>query len=267
MSRQDAVTSEQVLSGARARIFCACSLLAAILPAITGCSTEPQLQQPRTFASPYPGPKTWAVVPFRNETGTTLVDGAAFADHVVASLQQVGNITVLPTNRTIEAMRARRMNDVRTVEEAMILVEALRVDGIIVGTITAWDPYDPPKIGARMQLYSRISDNAGSGFDSRRITTATTDPRINVQRGGQPVGEAGGYFDAANHEVLSHLKQYATGRVPLESPSGYRRYLTDMNLYAEFVSHELMRLLFKAEWERITVPADAAKQTPDKTKP
>jgi len=50
-------------------------------------------------------------------------------------------------NRTIAAMRALRMSDLKSPAEVRQLASELGVDGVIVGSITAWDPYDPPKLG------------------------------------------------------------------------------------------------------------------------
>jgi hypothetical protein len=226
-----------------------------------GCESTEPLSDPHHHASPYPATKLWAVAPFANESGFSAVDGMAFADRLTQQLQQVRNLDVLPVNRVLEAMRARRMADVRSVEQAMALLETLGVDGLLVGTITAWDPYTPPKIGATVQLISRRS-GAMNVEDTRRLSSASTDVALpGLTRHAQPVARASWHFDAANHRVLADLQTYAQGRVPPDSPAGWRRYLNSMDLFSEFVSHELMRMIFAAEWDRLTVPATQASQT------
>ena len=235
-----------------------------------GCGGPQRPAMPRMFPSPYPAPKLWAVMPFRDESGTSVVDGAAFADRLTQQLQQVEGIRVLPVNRVIETMTARDLIAVDSAGEAMELAAALGVDGLLVGTITAWDPYEPPKIGAVVQLYSRRRGGAAA-VDSRRLSRSTRGEAAlpGAARFEQPIAEAGGYFDAANGEVRRNLRHYATGRAPIDSPAGWRRYLLNMDLYSEFVNSELMRRLFAAEWDRLTeAPGpDRQAETENRTSP
>ncbi|QNN24627.1 hypothetical protein HED60_20905 [Planctomycetales bacterium ZRK34] len=224
-----------------------------VVTTLGGCDLFPKrIEQPRQYASPYPAPKLWAVAPFRNESGTSIVDPARFADHVTQQIQQTPGITIVPVNRVIAAMDAMDMTAVTSLDTAMKLMGALQVDGLLVGTITAWDPYEPPKIGAIMQLYARQLPGGGTALDSRQLTLAGTDPALpGLTAYRQPIATASGHFDAANGAVLQRLTNYARGRAPDDSAAGWRRYLINMDLYSEFVSHELMRRLFAAEWERL----------------
>lgn len=246
--RQDAMTSEKVYLS---RTLCVAAVVMAALVSLVGCSKR--IERPTTLTSPYPGPKVWAVAPFRNESGTSLVDSAAMADRLSQQVQQVEGITVLPVNRVFAAMASMKLREVDTVADAMGLMQTLGADGLIVGTVTAWDPYEPPKIGAQVQLYARRSVYRGAGIDSRSLTYASTDKlQPGTVRYDQPVATAGGYFDAAHGDVMYRLVAFAKGRTPDDSPSGNRRYLLNMDLYSEFVSHELTRRLFSAEWQRLT---------------
>ncbi len=246
--RQDAMTSEKVYLS---RTLCLAVAAMVVSVSLVGCAKR--IERPTTLTSPYPGPKVWAVVPFRNESGTSLVDSAAMADRMAQQVQQVEGVTVLPVNRVFAAMSAMKLREVNTVADAMGLMQTLGADGLVVGTITAWDPYEPPKIGAQVQLYAKRGVYRGTGIDSRSLTYAASDrlPQGTV-RYDQPVSSAGGYFDAANGDVMYRLMAFAKGRTPDDSPSGNRRYLLNMDLYSEFVSHELTRRLFSAEWQRLT---------------
>lgn len=252
------------------------SLLAALLGVwlLAGCDLFPKrIVQPTQYASPYPAQKLWAVAPFRNESGTSIVDSAVFADHLTQQIQQAPGITIVPVNRVIAAMNALDMPAVTNLGEAMKLISALQVDGLLVGTITAWDPYEPPKIGAIMQLYARQIAGGGTALDTRQLTLASTDenlPGLTAYR--QPVSTVSGHFDAANGAVLQRLTDYAHGRSPQDSAAGWRRYLLNMDLYSEFVSHELMRRLFATEWERLhagmrPTTTESAKPTSENTTP
>ncbi len=232
---------------------------------VTGCGP---IEQPKVdYASPYPQPKLWAVMPFRNESGVSIVDHVRFADKLTQQLQQVGGIRALPVNRVIEAANSTEIGPIDSVGEAVALMQTLDVDGLIVGTISAWDPYEPPKIGATIQLYSRRNPGSYNGADLQSLTYAATDGVMSgTTRHDQPVATAGGYFDAANGKVLQRLNDYAVGRSGHESPAGWRAYLLNMDLYSEFVSHELMRRLFRAEWQRLTAQqqTEPVPASPDK---
>lgn len=222
---------------------------------LAGCSLfshEDRIVAPHADRSPYPATKVWAVAPFRNESGTSVVDGIRMAEQLAGQLHQVRGIQVLPVNRVIAAMEASNMTQVTTVDQVRRLLQTLQVDGLIVGSITAWEPYDPPKIGVSIALYSAPGSLELQTAAANAPAGTTTGPLPGEQRWLEPVAQVGSLFDAANGSVLLHLKEYATGRAPSDSPAGWRRYLLSMDLYSEFVSHELMRRLFASEWQRLT---------------
>jgi hypothetical protein len=260
LNRQDAMTSEKVHGRIAASI-----VLIAIACGMGGCSLfgGEKIVAPAELRSPYPAEKLWAVAPIRNESGTSLIDSAALADSVTAQVQRIEGINIVPVNRVLEAMAAHDMPAINSVGDVLALIQTLEVDGLIVGTVSAWDPYDPPKIGMTIQLYSRRAPGGGAAVDSRSLTFAATDTRLpGTTRFNQPVNQASGYFDGANGDVLLRVQEYATGRTPYESAAGWRRYLMNMDLYAEFVSHELTRQLMQREWQRLT--ADPNAQLPNK---
>jgi len=230
---------------------------------LTGCGLlgGEKIVAPAELRTPYPADKLWAVAPLRNESGTSLVDSAALADTLTAQMQRVDGINIVPVNRVLEAMAAEDIAAINGVSDVLTLMQTLDVDGMIVGTVSAWDPYDPPKVGMTIQLYSRRAPGSSASVDPRRMSYAATDVRLPGEtRFNQPVAQAAGYYDAANGEVLLRLREYATGRTPYQSASGWRRYLMNMDLYTEFVSHELTRQLMQSEWRRLT--ADAQAQLP-----
>lgn len=220
----------------------------------TGCSLfkSEKIIQPHVYPSPYAEPVIWAVVPFANESGTSTADSYRFAEQYAQQLEQVEGFSVISLNRSLEAMKQLELIRVATLADANSLMQALNVDGLIVGTITAYDPYDPPKCGAAIQLFLRKSITANK-INPRDITHAPTENHLptTAYQNMKPASQFSGYFDAANGSVIKRLRDYAVGRIPDDSPSGWRRYILSMDLYTEFVSHELMRRLFAAEWSRL----------------
>jgi len=244
---QDAMTSEKAMLKR-----CVCAVIGVAMLTLVGCSNEPKMDQPSVLDSPYPAAKLWAVAPINNESGTTLVDTVVLADKVTQSLHEVRGINIVPVNRVLAAMQKLELGGVNSVADARRLMLALGTDGLIVGTLTAWDPYEPPKIGMTIQLIARQVEAVGGQVDPRQMTAAATgNTPGHVATYRQPVAQASGYYDAANHETLADVHTYAVGRTPLESPSGWRRYLLSMDLYSEFVSYQLTRQLLEHEWHRL----------------
>jgi len=130
------------------------TLIALSALAQAGCQNA-TLIAPNTLTSPYDiarGEVLWAVAPLTNESGVTLLDSAAISDAVILASQQIEGVRCLPLNRVIAEMRALNMPVVRSPLEAAALSERLGVNGLIVGTITDYDPYDPPRLGLSLVL-------------------------------------------------------------------------------------------------------------------
>ncbi|MCH8164686.1 MAG: hypothetical protein IH889_03680 [Planctomycetes bacterium] len=221
-----------------------------------GCTTE-QLIQPRVLMSPYEHQQLWAVAPFANESGVSTVDTTRFADLFTQQLEQVQGINSIPVNRVIFAMRQLDMRSVASPADAMELIHVLDIDAIVVGTVTAYDPYPPPTLGAAVQLYARLRSDRSSELDPRALTRATTDVVAPGELGPpNPIAEATGVFDAINHQTLAWLEQYAAGRSEPDGSFGNDVYLVSMELYTQFVSYRLIHDLLA--WERARLMPVAA---------
>ncbi len=219
------------------------------------CASKPELVAPEVLVSPY-GPSAstviWAVAPLANESGTSVVDPLMVTDALVARASEVRGVTTVPLNRTLTAMRALKMAGVRSPADARRLADALGVDGIIVGSITAYDPYDPPKIGLMIGLYSHSrTSQMRNPIDPKALQAAGSD-RMIVQNGDEPSSMVSEHLDAQNHEVLMNLRRYAEGRHNPRSALGWRAYTASMELYAEFAAHWSVTRLLQEEQLRVT---------------
>jgi hypothetical protein len=224
-------------------------LVAAFMLLVSGCG--PQLEQPTMLAAPYGQPMLWGVAPFANESGVSLVDTARVADAFIAEAQQVRGVDTVPVNRVIAAMRELNLAAVASRADALTIMNLLELDGLIVGTVTAYDPYRPMTLGLAIELYS-----------SPRLLQTDLDPRALAERtSGEPspgeigprfpVAAAAGVFDAGNHATLMQLETYATGRSEPESAYGDDIYLVSMELYTKFACHRLLHDLLANEQARL----------------
>ncbi len=224
---------------------------------------------PQTLQAPaYPAfggrAPLWAVAPLRNESGVSVVDPYEVTDRLARQIHSVSGLDAIPLNRTIAAMRALRMDEIASPGDARRLAEALGADAIVVGTMTAWDPYNPPKIGMSLALFARD----GSPMVELPTPSATPDAPETyswetaardtaVAAGGfsdEPVSTASEHLDGSNHGVQVLVKTYASGRHDTVSALGWRRYLASMPLYTDFATFRLTERLLDAERRRVGAP-------------
>lgn len=241
------MTSEQVMLS-----------LAALLVCITGgCAWHKSAAAP-PLVSPYALPHVWAVAPLNNESGSLEVDSARVADHLAQQLQNAQGLSVLPVNRVLAAMEALKLPAIRSAEDAQRVRALLGADGLIVGTITAYDPYDPPKLGLSLALYEKPA-GASDRIDLDELRTAPSDidARLRQPDAMRPTCEVSGYFDAADPAVRTWLKRYAGDRGPQSQKNNpaqgnWQIYRLSMDLYTEFVSYLVCSRLLEAEQHRLS---------------
>jgi hypothetical protein len=244
----------------------------AALMLLSGCATHrPELQAPETLVAPYnvQGDVLWAVAPLANESGVSFVDTGMIADQIVAKIDEVRGLSCLPLNRTLAAMRARGMRSIGSPNEARALAETLGVDGLIVGTITAYDPYDPPVLGIKLALFARNPGVDTPQMDPLRLQCSYTDQdRIFAQQQylTRPVATVSEHFDGANHGVMMELRRYARGRCEPDSALGWKSVLQSMDLYTQFAAYAAVSRLIDQERLRLgatsrTTTANADRST------
>lgn len=256
--RHDAMTSEQVRL-----IVMRVLLLAVVLCAVVGCE-KPMVEQ--RIEAPYAERQVWAVAPLRNESGSRHANGVQLADELTRAFEQVVGIDALPLNRVLEAMDALRLTGIESREDAIHLREALGVDALVVGSVTHYDAYDPPKLGLSLDLYTWPTDSRGRQLDIRGLSWAPTADKAGIRRDtlyrpDQPVTTVSGYFDASGIGTKQLLDEYAYGRGSTPNALHERRmYTINMNLFQEFAGHEMGSQLIWAEWRRLASGYKAQRQ-------
>jgi hypothetical protein len=236
----------------------AIGLLGALL---AGCEwNQPTLEAPMAgLSSPYPvGPDVvWAVAPLANESGTSIVDELVLTDRLVEQIRQVNGLTALPVNRTLAGMRALGLPAIQTPDEAQQLAAALGADGIIVGSVTSWHPYNPPRLGLNLVLFARsgvMQRFDGSEQELLMLRTAATDAGLDMRRARDiPVAAAADQIDASNHATLLDIRDYAQGRYDDRTALGWELYTQSMGRFTEYACFRMVRLLLEQEYERLAV--------------
>jgi len=103
--------------------------------------------------NPIPGLSTVAVAPFLNLSPERAVDGRRFALAYATELQKVPGFEVLPVGVTEIAMIDGKI-DLNDVDDVLKLAKILRVDAVVVGAVTEYSPYYPPRVGMQVSWYS-----------------------------------------------------------------------------------------------------------------
>jgi hypothetical protein len=238
-----------------------------ICTAAGGCA-QPDLVPAEQIVSPYPivtGEVLLAVAPLRNESGAGVIDTLAMTDRLVQKFDEITGITCLPTNRALQAMRALGMEFVSSPNDAKKLARALGVDGLVVGTITAYDPYDPPTLGMTLAMFGsdgRLAGNRAGGTDPIAMQSAGSEA---ANRSGlfrdQPLTVVSEMLDARDQGVQMNVRRYAEGRTEPATALGWKGYLANMDLYSQFASWWSVYRLMSEERLRVSRTADAERRT------
>ena len=222
-----------------------------------GCAKRREVVQVNApLLSPYSQPQVWAVAPLANESGVSVADDLAIADTLADEVQKIEDIDALPVQRVLDGMRAMDIGAIASPQEARALARLIGADAIVVGTITTYDPYRPPKLGLILQLYlaDETTDAAvATATDLNRLRTAASDVTLAVEAAapdGAP-STAAGIFDAADNGVRLDVEAFARGRTQSVTAMGWERYLAVMDLYTQYVSHRLLKQLLVAERSRL----------------
>lgn len=103
--------------------------------------------------NPFPQLSRVAVTPFFNLSDEPTVNGREFAMAYFAELQSVPGFEVVPLGVVEEAILSNRIN-LSDPEEIRRLAKLLGVDAVVVGAVTDFTPYYPPRCGMRVEWYA-----------------------------------------------------------------------------------------------------------------
>jgi hypothetical protein len=236
------------ISRSLAALWC----VAALGGCLAGCASEDKLVAPVEHRSPWLEERTWAVVPLLNESGVSAVDTLAISDDFVAEVESIQGVRCLPLNRSLAAMRSMGLQTIRTDAEARGLLRILQVDGLLVASVTSYDPYPPLNLGIAAQVYT-VDSPAPTATDVAELTMSVTE-RAAVDRSKLgPSSQASRVYDASNHDVLARIARYAAGRHDPKSGMRAAVYTSTMGAYRRFVAYDILGELMTSESIRLGV--------------
>jgi hypothetical protein len=207
--------------------------LMVLVALVVGCQHEKPYGTEAQLSLPGSKSQTWAIAPAVNLSGQR-VDPLLQADLVYQQLQQVHGLTVVPVNRVVEVYVSLRLENVQSQEQADLVCQLLGCDALLVPTVTAYDPYNPPKFGVALQLFLRGGAVQTDDIDPRELSRrASPPPTVALPTNGAFV-QVVGMFDATNGTVRQLLMDYAKGRNDPAGPFGANEYLVSMDRYCGF---------------------------------
>lgn len=127
------------------------AILACLL--FSGCSLLPEFGRKPSLHNPFPQITKVAVAPFFNLSHEATLDGRRVAAAYFNELQLVPGFEVTPVG-VVE----QKMNDYRITlngpADAQRLAQILDVDAIVVGAVTDYSPYYPPRMALQVEWYA-----------------------------------------------------------------------------------------------------------------
>ncbi len=121
--------------------------------AITGCQIFPdKLHQP-LYHNPFPQLHKVAVLPFYNQSTEPTVDGEAIAMAYYNELQAVPGFEVMPVGVAKRLLDASGIEP-RSPQDFQRLARQMNMDAVIIGSITEYSPYYPPRLGLAVDWYA-----------------------------------------------------------------------------------------------------------------
>lgn len=127
--------------------------LVCLAPFAAGCQLIPDVSHQPVVHNPFPQLSRVAVAPFFNHSDEKTVDGRQFALSYFGELQAVPGFEVVPLNVVEEAMLQHQIM-LDAPGEARRLAQILGVDAVVIGAVTDYSPYYPPRCGLRVEWYA-----------------------------------------------------------------------------------------------------------------
>ncbi len=113
----------------------------------------PDISYQPVVHNPFPQLSRVAIAPFFNQSNEPTVDGRQFALAYYAELQAVPGYEVVPLGVVEEAILENQIR-LSSPGEARRLAKVLGVDAVVIGAVTDYSPYYPPRCGMRVEWYA-----------------------------------------------------------------------------------------------------------------
>ncbi len=120
---------------------------------LSGCHIVPEIAHQPMIHNPFPQLGKVAVAPFFNLSTDPSVNGREFAAAYFNELQQIPGFEVVPVGVVEQVMRENAI-DLSSPADARRLAKLLDVDAVVIGAVTEFTPFYPPRCGLRVEWYA-----------------------------------------------------------------------------------------------------------------
>ncbi len=124
-----------------------------LLVVITGCTAIPDIVHQPTYHNPFPQLSRVAVLPFYNQSDDPTIDQDQVAIAYYNELQAIPGFEVIPVGVAKQLVVASGISP-RSSQDFQELARYMDVDAIVVGSVTEFDPYYPPRMGISVRWYA-----------------------------------------------------------------------------------------------------------------
>lgn len=127
------------------------------LLALGGCALWPDRIVEPQFHNPFPQIYRVAVLPFYNQSAEPTLDGEAVALAYFNELQTIPGFEVMPVGvakQMLAASIAMTGREPRGGADFQLLARQMGVDAVLVGSITDYSPYYPPRVGLSVDWFA-----------------------------------------------------------------------------------------------------------------
>ncbi|MEO1498137.1 MAG: hypothetical protein AAFV43_13405 [Planctomycetota bacterium] len=129
--------------------------LAPLVLLMSGCHlVVPEVTTQTVTHNPFPQLSRVAVTPFFNQSDEPTVDGRQVASAYYAAVQATPGFEVIPVGVVERAMRELGLTSLDDPTKVRALGQMLEVDVVVVGAVTDFTPYYPPRCGMRVSWYA-----------------------------------------------------------------------------------------------------------------
>ncbi|MGA2256055.1 MAG: hypothetical protein ABSG53_15520 [Thermoguttaceae bacterium] len=121
----------------------------------SGCAMLPEIVHQPTLHNPFPQISKVAIVPFFNLSSEATLDGRKVAEAYAAELAEVPGYVVIPVCQVDTAIHAYGLRlDQDKDQDARRLAQILQVDAVVVGAVTEYTPYYPPRLTLQVAWFT-----------------------------------------------------------------------------------------------------------------
>ena len=129
------------------------AVLLALMLASSGCALLPDIKHKPQTINPFPQLRTIAILPFANQSEDPTLSGERVSLAYLNELQTIRGFEVLPLG-AVKQRLAQYPGNLASGADFQAFAQYLGVDAVIIGSITDYDAYYPPRMSLKVNWYA-----------------------------------------------------------------------------------------------------------------